>query len=176
MKTSFFALITILSLMLAPGTAQAKDDRCVPQDPAQSQFGKCNALQGSLEINQTCAAEVDSANPANPTGLFVKRNEEYEITVPGGQKWCDASYTNQPPSGDVGSFFMNLFAWLKKDRSAKWFTMIAEIQGEGVPYDMACSSLLRAGRCGNLLLYANDARGFYWNNKGKILVEIRRVK
>ncbi len=114
----------------------------------------------------------------NDVGLHLQASDEYSVSVSGEQVWYDASQEHIAPHGSSGSFLMNLFAFLKKDCDAAWFALMAEIKGANKSYthDLSRSSIFMAEEDGQLVLYANDARGFYWNNHGEITVTVSREK
>lgn len=169
----------LISAMIATSiclSGSSLASECIPTKPPTTSLPDCKTIKGQLGINQSCALLVDAKKTENLTGLELTPGEHYDVSVPIGQVWCDATIHNYPPKGSDGTFIMNLFAWLKKDRQAKWFSLIAEIKGEKKPYDLGEKSTFAVTGTGELLFYANDAKGFYCNNNGEILVEIRRVK
>lgn len=129
-----------------------------------------------LAVNTACTTIIKAAESENMIGLAIDAGEEYTITVPEKQTWCDASHSNTPPCGEPGNFSMNLFYLLKKVRESSWFSLIAEIKGENKPYDLCLDKNITATEKGELILYANDARGFYKNNSGEVLVKVYRHK
>jgi hypothetical protein len=70
---------------------------------------------------------------------------------------------------------MNLFSWLKRSPGSQWFSVIAEVKGNDVKHDLCEGPYLRV-EDGELVLFANDASGFYFNNSGSILANIYRSK
>ncbi len=147
----------------------------------ETSLATCDKVDGKkLAVNTACTTIIKAAESENMIGLAIDAGEEYMITVPriqsGMQTWYDASRCNTPPCGEKGSFLMNLFAVLKKAKKSLWFSLIAEIKGENKPYDLCLDKNITATKKGELILYANDARGFYWNNSGEVLVEVYRHK
>lgn len=131
-----------------------------------------------LAVGASCVASIKAEISENTVGLHLQRSEEYIVTVAGDQVWHDGSYDHIPPEGGSGNLLMNLFAFLKKHRDAEWFALIGEIKGANKCHlhDLSKSSNLLAEEDGLLILYANDARGFYWNNRGKVAAIISRKK
>lgn len=145
--------------------------------PPVSTLTMCDKIDGKkLSINSACATTVKAIEPENMVGLEINSGEEYTVTVPEGQTWLDDKRPNTPPRGKEGSPIMNLFALLKKAKNSLWFALIAEIKGENKPYDLSVDSNFKPTGNGELVLYANDAKWFYWNNAGEILVEIHRKR
>ncbi len=142
-----------------------------------SALTSCGKISGNkLDIGSSCTTIVKATESENIVGLKIVAGEEYTITSAEKQTWHDASRSNMPPCGEPGSFMMNLFAILKKARKSLWFSLIAEIKDEKKPYDLCEAPNFLASGNGELILYANDAKGFYYNNSGEIIVEIRRNK
>jgi len=131
-----------------------------------------------LAVGASCVASIKAESSENTVGLHLQRSEEYIVTVAEDQVWHDGSYEHIPPKGNSGTLLMSLFAFLKKHRDAEWFALIGEIKGayKCHLHDLSKSSNLLAEEDGLLILYANDARGFYWNNRGKVTVIISRKK
>jgi hypothetical protein len=144
--------------------------------PATSLISCDKVVGKKLGIGAACSTAVKAIEPENMTGLQVSAVEEYTVSVPGTQTWHDASHSNTPPCGEPGSFLMNIASVLKKSKKSLWFSLIAEIKGGSKIYDLCLNKNFVAAEDGELVLYANDARGFYKNNSGEILVEIYRNK
>jgi hypothetical protein len=147
----------------------------------ETSLATCKKVDGKkLAVNTTCTTIINAAESENIIGLTIDAGEEYMITVPKIQSrmqtWHDASQNIKLPCGVKGSFGMNLFFLLKKVRESLWFSLIAEIKGENKPYDLCLDKNITATKKGELILYANDAIGFYRNNSGEVLVEVYRHK
>lgn len=139
----------------------------------------CSQVDGHrLIVGASCVTTIKAEFARNDVGLHVRGRDEYIVSVFGEQVWYDASQKHIAPHGSSGSFLMNLFAFLKKDRDADWFALMAEIKGANKSYihDLSRSSIFIAENDGQLVLYANDARGFYWNNHGEITVTVFRER
>ena len=145
----------------------------------------CNQLsEGKLSNHESCYADIVAQEPKNDVGLRVEKGQAYIFTVHGDQFWYDKNRLNKPFCGESGSWLMNSFL-IFKDKKAPdslWFSLIAEIEGENIPYDLCTDgnnqtiSNLSFGSSGMLFLYANDVEGFYDNNHGIIRIEIQRRK
>ncbi|WP_333879337.1 hypothetical protein [Methylobacter sp.] len=144
--------------------------------PATSLISCDKVVGKKLAVSTACSTKLKAEEPENLAGLMMSADEEYTVTVPSVQTWHDASRLSTPPCGESGSSIMNLVSVLKRSKKSLWFSLIAEIKGENKPYDLCLSENLMATENGKLILYANDAKGFYKNNSGEILVEIYRNK
>lgn len=142
--------------------------------------------EGKLSVNSSCLAIVRAADSSNDVGVIVDQGEQYTVTVlklgtflddsqtalPSEQVWYDSSIHHLAPCGKPGNLFMKIVAFLKKATNSEWFSLIAEI--EGVPHDLCMDKSFRATQQGKLIMYANDAHGFFGNNSGNILIKIDR--
>jgi hypothetical protein len=112
----------------------------------------------------------------NDTELEVKQDEEYSVTASG--EWWDWIFPSdaggyQPPRWSV---FQTLTARLRRLPKEKWFVLGAQLlPDDGHRYALGLNGGLKIRSNGRLILFANDARGFYWNNWGSITVAIRRL-
>ena len=85
---------------------------------------------------------------------------------------------------------MNWVAFKKKQPDALWFSVIAEVRPvnnkKPTSYDL-CGKITNRDTArtakfevinegGELIMYPNDAEGHYDNNRGKIWLDIQRVK
>jgi len=138
---------------------------------------------GKLNIRESCYIDILAKEPENAVGIIIKKGQEYSFTVKGNQFWYDLDRKNEPLCGESGSWLMNSFLLFKdkKSKNSLWFSVIAEVKNENKLYDL-CSkdkkttgSLIATGS-GMLIMYANDVEGYYDNNRGKIRVEILRIK
>ncbi len=86
---------------------------------------------------------------------------------------------------------MNLVAFKKKQPDALWFSVIAEVRPinnkKPTSYYDLCKKITDRDTArtakfkvvndvGKLIMYPNDAEGYYCNNGGKIWLDIQRVK
>ena len=189
MKFKYF-LISIFAFGLTSCASNCKDfPRSVSQE-LSSDIQKCNGLT-KLAKGDTCSISV-SAEDGVETGIYVKAGQEYRIEMPENQVWYDCSirvplYPKDKSSlcGIEGTETMNRFSFLKKESDSDWFSVIAEIESDGInpTYDLCKlsekpnnSSKITANKDGNILLYPNDAYFFYSNNSGNVWLIIHRLK
>lgn len=154
-------------------------------DLPQTTLPLCKQLsEGKLPNYESCYADVVAKDSKNYAGLRVEKGQAYIFTVHGNQFWYDKNRLNRPFCGESGSWLMNsiLIFKDKKAPDSLWFSLIAEIEGENIPYDLCTDgnnttmSNLSFGSSGMLFLYANDIECFYDNNQGTIRIEIQRRK
>ena len=101
----------------------------------------------------------------------LEANVEYEITVPAGEEWKDASIRCGPEG--YTRWWLRPFTWLRRHRPAPWFALIGVI-GDGEPFMIGRQRVVQPQKAGQLLCYANDASFMYWNNSGSLKVSVTR--
>jgi len=156
----------------------------------------------TLEEGQSCFAIVRAASWYSDTGVRVKADQAYCFWVRPGQVWFDAGRSNSPPKGEGGSPLMNAFKYLKRDKDADWFDLIAGVvdtqaktvqasddiasrrllEHVNLGRDKAMPLTVRSGG-GALVMFPTDAAGatdrryyFYENNTGQIWARVTRVR
>lgn len=146
-----------------------------------------------------CLALVRADQWWSDTGVTVKKQAAYRLTVPPHQVWFDKGRVNVPPNGECGNGIMTLFEHYKRQEGGLWFSLIAAVvePGSGLDrreyqrVDIGAASKKECKECdsvvifvaqedGALSLYPNDAKGpashptfFYENNSGQIWVRVR---
>jgi hypothetical protein len=112
----------------------------------------------------------------NDAGIRVNKGEEYNFTGEG--QWWDWIFPSgvsgyQPPKWSI---FQTLLQRLRRVPTDPWFALSAQVLSEkGNSVAVAASEPLRVATDGRLTLFANDVRGFYWNNWGSVCVTVRRT-
>jgi hypothetical protein len=156
-------------------------------DPAPSiVFRNCNpticqsAVRNSLAVADTALFEVRAHVPTNHTSLFVTSGDRYQFSVPSTQRWIDF-FIVSPPRGYQRSLIwpvQELFRNLKPLPAKNWFALASAIDEPGnAPVSIGeGKDPVRMPVGGELVLFANDAKGFYWNNVGSLLVAITRLE
>jgi hypothetical protein len=130
----------------------------------------------TVGVGEQLVLRVRAHCPWNDTELEVKQGEEYSVTASG--EWWDLIFRSdaggyQPPSW---SFLQTLLQGERRLPTQPWFVLGAQLLHErGQSFPVGPSGNLRMSSNGRLILFANDVKGFYWNNFGSISVTIRRV-
>jgi len=106
----------------------------------------------------------------NPTHIEISKGEEYKFEADGLWKdllkKCDADgYTN---------LYMSIYNGLKRSRENNWFALMGSINKAG-DFLIGKNNQIVFNQDGNLYCYANDVKGFYWNNSGKLFLKITRI-
>lgn len=143
-----------------------------------------------LSKGSACRVSIAAHDSVTDLGLTVKQYENYEVVVPDcNQVWKDCTRRSFPLCGEPGSFIMSLVAFNKKQPDSLWFSVIAEVkpnnEGQSSYYDL-CEKLTDRIKArvaqfeikndGKLLMYPNDSIDHYFNNRGRIWLDIRRLQ
>lgn len=180
-------MATILASFVITSCASYKPVRYDSQLPISKLPSCFNVPEKTLAEGMSCIALVEADNRESRTGLNVKSGEKYLVSAPGRQAWFDLNRRNTPLCGENGSLLMKLFSFKKRSANALWFSVLAEVipskDPKSTPHDLCEESVFEANANGELVLYPNDAEGFFWdkdyfysNNYGKIWVEIQHQK
>lgn len=154
------------------------------------QFQKCNDVKAShLSIDEICMIQLPAIEKETTINLVVQENEEYLVSAPKDNNWwCDATRPNFSLCGENGSALMNFFAYKKRVENSQWFSVIAEVITDDKgqrrsQYDLCNTPKFIVSTTGKLVMYPNDADGFFFdndifyeNNTGKLWLKIQRVK
>jgi hypothetical protein len=134
----------------------------------------------TLAVGDSAVVQVRAHIPANQTYLRVTQGTRYQFLAPRHQLWIDFFIRATEDGYWRGPiwFIQELFRGLKPLPAKNWFALAGAIDhptnfpfligGETEP--------ISVGASGDLILFANDAKGFYWNNLGSLMVAITRVE
>lgn len=166
----------LLCLLLSACGCGSRIDAANGADLSLTTAPLCGHLsEGRLPPGQTCAAVVQAREPYNLVGVRLEAGERYRITVPGNQIWWDWKRPNRAPRGEKGNWLMRLLpSRYKQAPQFQWFTLVADSTGHNSRHDLDASPDFTAATAGWLVLYANDVPCLYCNNRGAIVVEVRR--
>jgi hypothetical protein len=133
-----------------------------------------------LEPGESAVVEVWSRRPANKTRIRVTRGMQLRFLVPANQAWTDWFIHAEAcgyPHGPL-SFIQELLASTKPLPTENWFALSGAIGSpDDYPFLIGGKPVVVTMKgSGELVLFANDARNFYWNNFGRIQVVITCVK
>jgi hypothetical protein len=140
-----------------------------------------------LSVGDSAIVEVWARLRANHTKIRVKRGSKYRFVVPPGQIWTDwfiPTDANGYARGPI-PFIQEAFASTKVLPHKNWFLLTGAVgcpehqpfpigaNPVGMPVGTPVEKEMRSS--GELILFANDARSFYWNNFGRIQVIVTRA-
>lgn len=127
-----------------------------------------------LNIEDSTIAEIKADVEWNKTGVELIKGNTYKLEVVGDAKWKDWFITSGPEG--FTKWYLHLSSGKKRMKNENWFALIGTYNGEN-PF-LIGSGLpeFKALMTGELICYANDVMGFYWNNSGAIELKITRVE
>jgi hypothetical protein len=131
--------------------------------------------QVSLTTGQSATFAVFAALKWNDTTLQVRRGEVYELSATG--TWHDASYSPGPEGYPSLTLWMRLVSPFRRSPKDPWFALIGAIGQEDKKTFTIRKCLPRwvVSEDGFLYCYANDLRGFYFNNSGTVNLTVLRM-
>jgi hypothetical protein len=140
-----------------------------------------------LSLGDSVVVEVWAKSPANHTNIQVQKGSKYRFVVPPGQIWTDwfvGTDANGYSHGPL-PFIQEAFRSRKLLPDSNWFVLTGAIdRPENAPFAIGGNPAgtpigtpvqREMTSSGELILFANDAKSFYWNNFGRIQVIVTRV-
>lgn len=178
--------ILLVSLIWGGCVLLSKPDTCecsgcplnASETPSQIEL----APLPSNSPNSKREVEICACRPWNPSGIMVATGQEYHFEIIRDnemESWDDGSLNATPENGWTGNL-ANLVGYLagflKRSDKANWYALIGTI-GESDQDSFAISpkSVVMA-KGGELVFYANDMQGRYFNNRGFIKLNVTRIK
>ena len=122
------------------------------------------AIQGSAQEVQVPA----KVYPVE-TGIMVTKGETYSFEAIG--EWQDADFPATDANGFKGFTAPMFFGMLLKPLPSQYYMKLCGKVGNW-KFPIGTSTTITMKRSGELLLFANDAKGFFDNNSGTISVTI----
>lgn len=118
--------------------------------------------------SRTCIAAANRR--WNDTGIDVAYGDVLHFSAIGN--WFDASYEASPDGYDA-PVWLDILARLRRCPDANWFELCGVIGRVSTgAFAIGSKSEISMPRNGRLYLFANDVKGFYWNNSGALQVTI----
>ncbi len=125
-----------------------------------------------LEIGDSIYVKVFSKPLWNDINLEVRNGETYIFSATG--EWTDWYIFSDANGYDMTH--MNAFRKLRRSPENKWFSLIGNIKDDNTFFLIGKNAIININNTGRLLLFANDVKGFYFNNKGHLQLKIKRVQ
>jgi len=137
--------------------------------------GHSHADQRSSFVSSKITMKIDAAKYWNHTGMLLESGASYDLIATG--TWIDAGRSCGPDGYPKGNLFQDLFKCVRRSPAVQWFTLMGSV-GCNRDTNFAIGSHLTyvAPRTGELVCFANDVPGFYWNNGGFVTLEVRRIR
>jgi len=109
----------------------------------------------------------------NHTGVVLESGATYELKAAG--TWTDASRDCGPDGYLRGNFFQELFRGLRRSPSNQWFALMGALDdSRDTIFLIGSQATYVPPRRGELVCFANDVPGFYWNNAGSVTLSVSR--
>jgi hypothetical protein len=132
-----------------------------------------------LSAGDSAVVEVWAKSQANHTKIAVKQGATYRFVVPSGQTWTDWFIRTDADGYEHGPllFLQEAFKGTKPLPDRNWFLLCGNVDRPGnAPFPIGGKPIeVSMNASGELLLFANDSKWFYWNNFGRIQVIVTRV-
>lgn len=126
-----------------------------------------------LQIGEASVVKICSRKWWNSTQVEISEGEEYEFTVEG--KWTDFGITKD--ANGYTCAYLQLFDRCKRAKQDRWFALIGSLdKNEDKYYLIGKKSCIPFNESGILYCFANDVKGFYWNNWGHVTLQLKRIK
>lgn len=108
------------------------------------------------------------------TGTRLEAGQTYKLIASG--EWKDASIPASPAGYESKNFFQRISERLRRMRSAPWFALVGAIDREAqTQFVIGLGCTYSPPRSGELTCFANDVRGFEFNNSGAVDLQVTIV-
>lgn len=127
----------------------------------------------TLQAGDSLSVYIYARDRYSRHSLAVNAGEQYKITSAADQRWVDL-FIPASPNG-YGNVLANWFG--QRVKGAKCFCLCAAYNyDDNGAFAIGTDHTFIASVTGTLSFFANDVPGYDWNNWGKILVTIYRIK
>ncbi|PIG90460.1 hypothetical protein [Gloeocapsopsis sp. IPPAS B-1203] len=129
-----------------------------------------------LHPGQSHTIIVDARNKWNSSGICLKPNFTYNFEVIQiDEKWQDDNLDSTPEFGIISPpFYLNFFKFLKRFSEANWYVLVGSVGKDKITFFKIGERLEHyiPPTSDEFYCFANDAEGFYFNNRGKLTLKI----
>ncbi len=154
-----------------------------PRLPDGRRGSHAPATARQLEVGEKTTVDIMARRYWNDTGLHVTADQRYQLAAHG--TWidfyipCAADGYRTPgwllrgPLGPLGRIAQRL----RRMPEGNWFVLAGAVRArtDCRYFVVGGSREVRMPASGQLVFFANDVPGFYWNNFGSIRLEITRL-
>lgn len=126
----------------------------------------------SFAQNDSNSVVISATQGYQPTSIHVKRGETYRFSAEG--QWQDASFPATDANGFKGFTAPMFFGMLLKPLPGQYYMKLCGKVGNW-KFPIGTSTTITMKRSGELELFANDAKGFFHNNSGQMVVTLTLV-
>lgn len=121
-----------------------------------------------LKIGQSRVIAVRANDPYNESGIKMEKGIIYKIEIEfEAVPWED--WNNRVTETGYDHFGQPL----ARKSDAKIFSLVGEIAGTGVKFNVPKRSKYLAPASGEAIFYANDVPGMYFNNEGVMYIRVK---
>lgn len=131
------------------------------------------SAQTHLSIGESVVVTVSADDLFQPTLVSVVKGDSYRIDAQG--EWQDAGFPSSDAEGFKGFTAPMFFGMLLKPMPGQYYMKLCGKVGTW-KFPVGNSTEVKMKRNGKLLLFPNDAKGFFDNNSGSMSVTITRIK
>ena len=124
-----------------------------------------------LTVNDTISIQIYSSNFWNDTDIDIQTGDEYKFEATGF--WKDLFLTID--ADGYSNLYVSLFNKFKRSKNNQWFALMGSLNHTG-DFLIGKDNQIVFNVEGKLSCYANDVKGFYWNNSGQVLLRVTRLK
>jgi len=126
----------------------------------------------ALEVGEAEDVSVEAKPFWNRTGVLLESGGRYAFSASG--KWHD--WWIETDADGYENFPHCLLRWIRRAPREPVFKLMGAVDADGrEAFPIGSESEHSCPVTGELLCFANDIRGFYWNNCGSVTLSIRRV-
>lgn len=133
-----------------------------------------------MEVGQTSQATIYARVPWNDTKIDLVEGSLYRFTADG--TWWDLVIRTDTDGYPTKIWPQGYYESQRPVPNALWFCLIGVVAQKDGPvkggpaFVIGRRSEIVAGRNGRLFCCANDAPNFYFNNFGKVQLEVKRIR
>jgi hypothetical protein len=160
-----------------PDDCSAEEPLCTLDYPSE-QDGRSIAVGLTQEDVRVCGCK-----PWNSSGITVRKNQRYEITLNDEMNWKDGVVPSNPVEGWEGTFYKGLgwlIQWSKRSNQTDWYVVTGSVGNDDrctfpVLSESSDVNVVTIPKDGTLYFFANDMYGRYFNNHGYAMLGIKRI-
>jgi hypothetical protein len=130
---------------------------------------------GPLRLGESRQTRVNAACYWNPSRIELEKGALYSLDVGADQRWSDGCI--DADSSGYERWWLAAFKPFRRVPSAAWFALIGTVGRQPAArcaVGKSCQWLAPA--TGELVCFANDVPIMYWNNRGSILVKVKKLQ
>jgi hypothetical protein len=126
-----------------------------------------------LTPGQSVTVNIEAKRRNNRTNVCFESEAVYDLSATG--KWRDAGREVGPEGYAKGNFLQNLLRWLRRSPDCNWLALLGVAQTGQRAFLIGAQATHEARQAGELICFANDLPGSYWNNTDAVKLTITRI-